>query len=292
MSTTLAALSVQTSGRNRPVASAKPATSPDGSAAGDSHTAKAVPEVPAEITASPVRSPTPIAAAMLSPVPGPTTAPFHSPADSNGPSTRGQHVAPVASRIDQRQHLVAVGARAGRPVGGARCVTTIGGERARHPEGQVVVREEDPGHPTPCVRMGAVQPRELGDRQGGHRHTADGIDERLAADVATAHLLDQPVGVGCRFGVVPELGRMDRLVGGIEGDHAVLLPTDTDRRHAADRIEARLSSRPAVRTLERRPPVAWHLLAHRRGDHGVGRRASSDHSAGVEITDLDLGGLR
>ena len=56
---------------------------------GDSQTANAVPEVPAEITASPVRSPTPIAAAMLSPVPGPTTAPFHSPADSNGPSTRG-----------------------------------------------------------------------------------------------------------------------------------------------------------------------------------------------------------
>ena len=78
------------SGRNRPVASANPATTPDSSAAGRSVTAYAVPEVPIEVTSSPGSRPRPSAAPMLSPVPGASTAPVPvSPTTSAGWATRG-----------------------------------------------------------------------------------------------------------------------------------------------------------------------------------------------------------
>ncbi|CAB4587730.1 unannotated protein [freshwater metagenome] len=64
-----AALSVQTSGKKRPVASAKPATAPLESWVGVSETAKAVPLVPSEITTSPGCDCRPRAAAALSPAP-------------------------------------------------------------------------------------------------------------------------------------------------------------------------------------------------------------------------------
>ena len=56
-SVTFVALSVHTSGRKRPVASAKPATAPVASAVGVSLTAKTVPDVPSEIATSPGASP-------------------------------------------------------------------------------------------------------------------------------------------------------------------------------------------------------------------------------------------
>ncbi len=126
-SSTRAAFSVQTSGRNRPVASANPATMPDGSATGDSHTAKTVPEVPMETTTSPGPAPTPSAAAVLSPVPGPSSAPDSvCPAGSDAPRTRGtpRHV-PEGSL----EQVEAVLAGEGRPVAGAARVPAIGGER-------------------------------------------------------------------------------------------------------------------------------------------------------------------
>ena len=156
-SMTLAAFSVQTSGRNRPVASAKPATSPDGSVVGDSHTANAVPDVPAEITASPVRRPTPSAAAMLSPVPGATTAPFHSPADCR--AGRGPRAATsLQSRAASMSASTSSAVRPPSPATSSRCRTHrrdrsctgrssgTSGSRAAGPPG--------PYGPTPsgCVR--------------------------------------------------------------------------------------------------------------------------------------------
>ena len=72
------------------MASAKPATMPDGSAVGSSLTEYTVPDVPIETATSPERSPTPSAPAMLSPVPGATTAPPPLAGDvAPGPSTAG-----------------------------------------------------------------------------------------------------------------------------------------------------------------------------------------------------------
>ncbi len=97
---TRAALSVQTSGRNRPVASAKPATSPLASAVGVSATAATTPLVPIDTVTSPVTAPSPSAAAMLSPVPGPSTAPAAvRPTGAAGAATGGSATSrPNASR--------------------------------------------------------------------------------------------------------------------------------------------------------------------------------------------------
>ena len=70
-----------------------PATIPDGSAAGTSATANTVPEVPIETTTSPGSAPTPSAAAMLSPVPGPRTAPTEIPGTPRRPG-----------RLDRAEH--------------------------------------------------------------------------------------------------------------------------------------------------------------------------------------------
>src|SRR6266436_5783973 len=84
------AFTVQTSGRKWPVASANPATAPDGSAAGTSLNANTVPDVPIEIATSPGCRPSPKAAAILSPVPADNAAPQEvSPATSAGLATLG-----------------------------------------------------------------------------------------------------------------------------------------------------------------------------------------------------------
>src|SRR3990170_7571076 len=95
---TRAAFRVATRGRKLPVASAKPATAPDGSAMGRSATAKTVPDVPIETTTSPGAAPRPSAAPALSPAPGATRMPDGTPgrsapgapAASDGPSPRGR----------------------------------------------------------------------------------------------------------------------------------------------------------------------------------------------------------
>ena len=68
-SKTFAALSVQANGKKLPVASAKPATSPERSWVDVLATANAVPLVPSEITRSPKVAPTPSAPEALSPAP-------------------------------------------------------------------------------------------------------------------------------------------------------------------------------------------------------------------------------
>src|SRR6185369_11112131 len=90
-----------------PVASANPATAPLGSEVGLSLTVYAVPEVPSDRTATPGRSPRPSAAAMLSPVPQATLAPFHFPTTSTGPATRGTAFdqSRTLSTTDRTSHL-------------------------------------------------------------------------------------------------------------------------------------------------------------------------------------------
>src|SRR5580693_212572 len=89
-SRTRAPFRVQARGRKRPVASAKPAIMPVGSATGLSTTAATTPDVPMETTTSPGPAPTPRAAAALSPVPGPRSTPDGVlPAEPAGARTRG-----------------------------------------------------------------------------------------------------------------------------------------------------------------------------------------------------------
>ena len=104
-STTRVQLSMQTSGRKRPVASAKPSTSPVSSMMGSTLTANAVPLVPRLTTSSPGAAPTPSAAAMLSPVPGPTGIPGWQPERRRGVVT--QRAGGLIRSVHLRQVAVA-----------------------------------------------------------------------------------------------------------------------------------------------------------------------------------------
>ena len=112
---------------------------------------------------------------MLSPVPGPTTAPCHSPATSPGPSTAGTIVDQSALGVDEREKLRAIRVRRRRPVPGARRIAAIGRERAGQPKGQPVMRQHDVGEALPRRRVRAPQPRQLGDRETRHQHRAAGL---------------------------------------------------------------------------------------------------------------------
>ena len=102
-SSTWAAFRVATSGRKWPVASAKPATAPETSAAGTSETAVTTPEVPSETTTSPGAAPSPSAAPALSPHPGPSTqsAPAAVPTTSSGAATRGVRAGCPRARLSR-----------------------------------------------------------------------------------------------------------------------------------------------------------------------------------------------
>jgi hypothetical protein len=123
------ALTVQTSGRKRPVASAKPATAPEASAAGTAVTANAVPEVPIDTATSPGRRPSPSAAPMLSPVPAATTAPHAvSPTASAGRATLGSSAAwPSAADTTSGSHCPAASEKYPVPEASPRSVTMSGG---------------------------------------------------------------------------------------------------------------------------------------------------------------------
>ena len=85
-----AALRVHANGKKLPVASANPATSPDGSCVEVDETAKAVPLVPSEITRSPTDAPRPRAAPALSPAPAAMGIPPDvSPPNEYGATTLG-----------------------------------------------------------------------------------------------------------------------------------------------------------------------------------------------------------
>ena len=81
---------VHTKGKCRPVASAKPATSPAWSAGALSLTALTTPEVPSDTMQSPGTAPSASAAAALSPAPAPMPAPDRmAPPFCAGPTIRG-----------------------------------------------------------------------------------------------------------------------------------------------------------------------------------------------------------
>ena len=209
-SVTFVAFSVQTSGRKRPVASAKPATAPVASAVGRSLIVYTVPDVPIETATSPGRSPTPergghvVARARgddgAPPLPGPI----------ERTEDLGHDGRPVAVAVDDAEQVEPVGACRRRPVAGARGVATIGDEAVGEAERQPVMGQHDVGETLPRRRLLAVQPRQLGDREAGHGHRAA---RRRPRRRATVEVVEQPRRVGRRLGVVPQLGRADHLAG-------------------------------------------------------------------------------
>ena len=89
-----------------------------------------------------------------------------------------------------------------------------------------------------------MQPRELGNRERRHRHAAA---RRSPIGSTARQLLEQPAGIGCRLGVVPQFRIANDRTNAVERDHAVLLASHADCPH-------RGSANVLPCPLERRPP--------------------------------------
>ena len=271
---------VATSGRNRPVASAKPATAPDTSPTGCSATAQATPDVPIESTTSPTTAPSPSAAAALSPVPGPSGWPAGvRAATSAGPTTRGSTTSwPRPSSSRSRRYSP----RRRRPVAGAARVAAVGDQgvqrlRAGELPGQPVVGQADGRRTCGVLGLVVAQPAQLGDGERRDRHQPDRVHPRPG----TAELVDQVEGGLRGAGVVPQQRRSYDGAGLVEADHAVLLAADRDRRDVVEPAGGR------DRLLERVPPgVRVHL-----GALGMGGGPAADQLTGVRVADDHLAGL-
>ena len=271
-SVTFVAFSVHTSGRKRPVASANPATAPVASAVGVSLTAKTVPDVPIEIATSPGRERRRRARRPCC---------RRYPARRSRPServvaparfARAEHARAAAraqstssSTIASRSSAVLVR----RPPRSSRCPTRRRGRSRTRPvsfQREPVVRQADAREARPRVGLGAVQPRELRDRERGDRHRA----ARVRPRVRSSSCLTQPLRVGRRLGVVPELGR----------------PHDRRPRRRARPARA-AARRPTIastsrarprspRRCERVPPRVRILLAARRRRRRMRRAPVAD----------------
>ena len=99
--------------------------------------------------------------------------------------------------------------------------------------------------------------------------------------------LYQGCGLGSRGRVVPELGRAERFVAGVEHHQPVLLAGHRHRGHVA-------KPRPALgqRFDQSLPPGPRILLAAGRVGGRVARPAYCGQLTGLDVAQLDLGGLR
>ena len=310
-SSTRAALSVVTIGRRAPVASAKPATVPLGSASSVSVTPKTVPLVPRDTATSPGPSPRPRAAPALSPVPAPTLRP-----DAGDGAARQGHVGverahdgvgrddaghddgvrgPVtgdAHRPTEREleQLGVVGLAGRVPVRRAAGVGAVGregvevravralvrGAEAAQPPRQPVVGECDRCHAGRVLRLRVAEPAQLRAGERGHRDQSRAGDPRLPAE-----FLDHLRGRVGAADVVPEEGVADDAALGVERDHAVLLAGDRDGGDVVEPAGVRDRGAKGV------PPVAG---VDRRAVR-VGRATLTDDGAGGGVADRDFAAL-
>ena len=185
-SVTLVALSVHTSGRNRPVASANPATAPVASRRRRSRSPRTrCPTSRSRSTTSPGASPTPSAAAMLSPVPGATIAVAERRRRARDLAS-GRARAAAAPTSPRRGRRSRGGPRDSDPRRGAEVAGPDASPRSVtnapvEPQRQPVVGQAHAREARPRVGLRAVQPRQLGDRERGDRNRAARVGPRRRA---------------------------------------------------------------------------------------------------------------
>ena len=253
-----------------------------------------------ETATSPGVRPIPKAAAMLSPVPtatgvsairpsSPAAAPVSVPACSQGPRTIRDGTGPFPLGVDEPQQVEPVPALGGRPVTGARGVAPIRHGPTGEPEVQPIVGQHHPGHAGECTGLAPTEPRQFGHGEGSHRHAPGGLRPTLGGQE-----IEQPQCVGCRLGVVPELGRAQHPVVPIEDHQAVLLSGHGQPLHVGwpGLLLRCFSQRGGHGLHQRRPPPLRCLLAPWRRGGRVFGSSGPDHPSGGHVTQLDLGRLR
>ena len=165
---------------------------------------------------------------------------------------RGQHARQrrvVAQRL--LEQVVAVLAGEGGVVAGARGVAAVGdrlGAGAEQPRRQPVVREQDAGHLPGQVGVVLGQPASL-----PTVNEATGTLPTVSAQKSAPRSATRPRGLRRAAGVVPQQRVEDRPGVGVEGEHAVLLGGDRDRRDAGELGAAgRLEGGPPALGVDRR----------------------------------------
>jgi len=186
-------------GRKRPVASANPATVPEGSARGSSVTVQATALVPKLRQRSPGAGPGPgrWPYCHRSPAPpltrcAPTVRPrpgVRAPVGAWRPSRPGR---PPISRDP-----VDTGLRRG-PVAGSRRVAPVGGLMAGKSKGEPVVGQQHRAHPSERVGLAPFQPSELGDGEAGQRHASAGLGPGGRPPLSSSTVPERPARTRCR----------------------------------------------------------------------------------------------
>ncbi|GDY67470.1 hypothetical protein SAV14893_068630 [Streptomyces avermitilis] len=197
--------------------------------------------------------------------------------------TRAHH-AGQQRRIEahMREDLLVVRLRRGRPPARTGDITAVGRALSREAFGEVVVRQAYRGGRADRLGLVLRQPGPLRDRERGARHAARALGPGLRA----AQFLDQPAGLRRRAHVVPQQCRAHRVAVRVEGDEAVLLAADRDRRRLVCRVAALVQG-----LAQGVPPLPRITLAARPGGDGVGRLAARHHPSGRCVDHQGLGGL-
>jgi hypothetical protein len=154
-------------------------------------------------------------------------------------------------------------------------------------QAQPVLGQQHAGDASEQRRLMATQPQQLGGGEAGHGQVAGHrVQHRRQALELGA--------LGVAATVVPEDGRAQRPVVGIEQHRAVHLPRKTDGTHLRPGLRQALAQR-RHRAFGGRPPVGRLLLGPQRlGSRQLqGRRGLADHLLRVvEQQQLDLGGAQ
>ncbi len=148
----------------------------------------------------------------------PNATPF--PGDGVGRQHLWERRLPIDVVADETQEVAPVAGFPRRPVARTRGVSPIGGPSAREPEGEPVVRQHDGRDAPEGLGLAAVEPMQLGDREARER---DASARGGPTCLTTWQRGEEHAGVGCGFGVVPELGRAQDIAVIAEDDEAVLL---------------------------------------------------------------------
>ena len=197
-----------------------------------------------------------------------------------GAEHRREHGIPVHPVVDQRQQVGPVATLGRGPVPGARGVPPVRGHLTGEAEGEPVVGEEHGGHAPERLGLAALQPPELGDGEAGQ---GDAPTRLGPCTTAPGERSQELPGVGCRLGVVPQLGGPHDVTPSVEDDGTMLLRGDGDGRrldivgtgHGPGHGEGFL-------------PGLGVLFAAGRSSRGMWCPPRADERAGVSVPHLHL----
>ena len=199
---------------------------------------------------------------------------------------------PGRRELEGGEHLVAPAAAGDVEEQRPRRVCDVGRALAGEREPDVVLRQEDVRDSLVRLGLVAAKPKELGRREAGESAVARELEQAAEADP----LLDLAA-LGAGALVVPEDGRPEHALVGVEGDEPVHLAGEADSGDVVDgeRSEGLLGRAPPVFRVLLGPAGAGHrqwILALGPRHHLAGGAEGERLEAGGADVEADEGGHR